>query len=245
MIYGWKKDLPDQRDVKFTYQVMPLPEKVDLRPEMPPVYNQGLLGSCTANAGGASFAYMHKKLEDLLFMPSRLFIYYNTRRLDGTIKYDAGSTIRATMKAMAKYGAPQEILWPYEIEKFKAKPAATVYADGKKNLVTQYLRVPQTEAGIKTSLAQGFPIVFGFSVYESFEAPEVIQTGVAKMPTLEESLVGGHAVMIVGYDDAEKMFIVRNSWGEQWGDKGYFYMPYEYVLHRELSADFWTIRIVI
>lgn len=245
MKYGWKKDLPDHRDFKFTYQVMSLPQKVDLRPEMPPVYDQGELGSCTANAGGAAFAYTHKKEQKLLFMPSRLFIYYNTRMLDGTTNYDAGSTIRATIKSLAKYGAAQEILWPYNIDRFKVKPGVRVYSDGRKNLVTQYLSVPQTEAGIKTSLAQGFPVVFGFSVYESFETTEVSETGIVNMPSVEESLLGGHAVLIVGYDDSKKQFIVRNSWGEGWGDKGYFYMPYQYVLTHELSGDFWTIRVVI
>lgn len=244
MIYGWKKDLPDKRDVTYTYHAMPLPEKVDLRPEMPPVYNQGQLGSCTANAGGAAFAYMHKKNEKELFMPSRLFIYYNTRKRDGTIKYDAGSTIRSTIKAMVKYGAALEELWPYDIEKFAAKPLSRVYKNGKTNMVVSYLKVPQNETALKTSLAQGFPIVFGFSVYDSFESVTVANTGIVEMPLDDESLVGGHAVVLVGYDDTQNMFIVRNSWGEEWGDQGYCYMPYEYILNHDLSADFWTIRLV-
>lgn len=244
MIYGWKKDLPDKRDLRYTYQAIPLPEKVDLRPDMPPVYNQGHLGSCTANAGGAAFVYMHKKNENELFMPSRLFIYYNTRKRDGTIKYDAGSTIRSTIKSMVSYGVAKEDLWPYDISKFAAKPLLRVYKNGRTNLVVNYFKVPHNEAAIKTSLAQGFPVVFGFSVYDSFETADVADTGVVKMPSAEESLIGGHAVVLVGYDDTQNVFIVRNSWGETWGDGGYCYMPYEYILDRDLAADFWTIRLV-
>lgn len=244
MIYGWKKDLPDHRDLKYTYHAISLPEKVDLRPEMPLVYDQGQLGSCTANAGGAAFAYMHKKNENELFMPSRLFIYYNTRKRDGTIKYDAGSTIRSTIKAMAKNGAAREDLWPYDINKFAVKPLVRVYKDGKTNLVISYLKVAQNEAALKTSLAQGFPVVFGFSVYDSFESSDTANTGVVPMPSSDESFVGGHAVLLVGYDDTQNMFIVRNSWSDRWGDKGYCYMPYEFILNNDLAADFWTIRLV-
>jgi C1A family cysteine protease len=244
MIYGWKKDLPDHRDVKYTYSIISLPEKADLRPDMPLVYDQGQLGSCTANAGGAAFAYMHKKNQKELFMPSRLFIYYNTRMRDNTIKYDAGSTIRSTIKAMVSYGAAHENLWPYDINKFAAKPLVKAYKDGRTNLVVSYYNVPQNEVAIKTSLAQGYPVVFGFSVYDSFESNKVAENGIVPMPSKDESLIGGHAVVLVGYDNQKRVFIVRNSWGDSWGDEGYCYMPYEYILNRDLAADFWTIRLV-
>jgi C1A family cysteine protease len=93
-------------------------------------------------------------------------------------------------------------------------------------------------------LAAGYPFVFGFTVYSSFEGQEVAKTGVVSMPTPDEQVVGGHAVLAVGYDDASQAFIVRNSWGAGWGQEGYFTMPYAYLTTRALSSDFWTIRIV-
>lgn len=244
--FGWLRDLPDHRDFKLLLAPYPgpLPSSVDLRSGMPQVYDQGQLGSCTANAAGAAYQYMRGVEKKDIFMPSRLFIYYNSRKTDGTIKYDAGSTIRTSMKAIGQFGVPHEDAWPYNIDKFTKKPRRAAFKDGRKNLALQYLTVHQDLTSLKTSLAQNFPIVFGFAVYESFQSATVATTGIVPMPAVNESCLGGHAVVLVGYNDEKSHFIVRNSWGTNWGDNGYFYMPYEYITNKHLSADFWTVRDV-
>lgn len=244
--YGWKKDAPDYRDhlLKYEHIGIELPSSVDLRDKMPPVYDQGALGSCTAQAGAAAYAYSLKHEGQFVFQPSRLFIYYNERKLDGTVKFDAGSTIRSCMKALNKFGTANETSWPYVIEYFKKKPSKTIYKEGEKHKILEYLSLNQDPYSLKSSLAQGFPVLFGFTVYESFETKEVIKTGVMPMPSKGEKRLGGHAVLLVGYDDDKQRFIVRNSWGVNWGDDGYFYMPYDYAFNFRLSADFWTIRDV-
>ena len=134
--------------------------------------------------------------------------------------------------------------WPYVISKFTNKPTDSCYKEATGNKAVKYQRLMRTLYDFKSCLASGFPFVGGFSVYESFESNEVAQTGKMPMPTANEQLLGGHAVMFVGYDDSINCWIVRNSWGNKWGDKGYFYMPYEYLLNRNLSDDFWVIQKV-
>jgi C1A family cysteine protease len=242
--YTWRRDLPDQRDYQLGLKaVAKLPSKVDLTPQMPAICDQGELGSCTACAGGGAFHYTLIKENKPAYTPSRLFIYYNERVLDNTVKYDAGSSIRTCMKALNKYGAANESVWPYLIPKFKTKPTVGVYTDGAKHQVTEYLSVKQDLASLKTTLSQGYPVVFGFSVYSSFETAAVATTGTVPLPKKTESLLGGHAVVLVGYDDATARFTVRNSWGTEWGKNGYFTMPYSYVTNPGLAGDFWTIKV--
>jgi len=245
--YGWVRDLPDHRDHKYT-AVEPfatLPKKVDLRPQCPPVYDQGQIGSCTANslAGLIQFDELKEKVSKP-FIPSRLFIYYNERVLEYSVKSDSGAQLRDGIKALVKWGCAPESEWPYVESKFATKPTKAVYKDALKVQIQQYQSIPQNEQSLKSCLASGFPVVFGFSVYESFESDEVAKTGVVPLPTQDEQMVGGHAVCCVGYDDAERVFIVRNSWGPDWGLKGYFLFPYAYMLSPDLSSDFWTIRFV-
>lgn len=243
--YGWSPDLPDQRD--YTFKVskpIALPAKVDLRKQCPPVYDQGQLGSCTAHAIGAAFEFelLKQKIQD--FMPSRLFIYYNERSIEGTIKSDSGAQIRDGIKSVSKQGVCPEELWGYNVNKFAAKPTATCYSTALKHTVASYQRLDTTAQSMKQCLAEGYPFVFGFTVYESFESDKVAKSGILKLPTQTEKTVGGHAVMCVGYDDVKKVFIVRNSWGADWGQKGYFTMPYDYLTNTNLADDFWTIRLV-
>jgi len=245
--YGWIPDRPDNRDIMFAAapQVLAaLPTSADLTPNCPPVYDQGQLGSCTANAIGAAFQFEQKKQSIPDFTPSRLFIYYQERYLEGTITTDSGAMIRDGMKVVANDGAPPETLWPYDITKFTQKPPTTVFDEGKKNQVLIYRRVLRDLNQMKGCLASGYPFVFGFSVYESFESQDVARTGAMPMPAKGEQLLGGHAVLAVGYDDTQQRFIVRNSWGTGWGKNGYFTMPYQYLLERNLSSDFWTTRLV-
>lgn len=243
--YGWQPDLPDHRDVPFTPRTAVLPSKVDLRgPLMPEIYDQGQLGSCTANAiaGAVEFTQRKENLPD--FMPSRLFIYYNERVIEGTVSQDSGAQIRDGIKSVAKVGVCPETEWPYKISRFKTKPKPLCYMDAKQHEAMIYLRVSNLLSSMKHCLAHGFPFVAGFTVYEGFESQEVADTGILEMPRNSEQVVGGHAILVVGYDDSRKRFLIRNSWGINWGQHGYFTMPYAYLMDSNLSDDFWTIRLV-
>jgi C1A family cysteine protease len=246
--YGWSPDLPDHRD--FLYAAIPrllkaLPAKMDLRSQCPPVYDQGQLGSCTANAIGAAYEFDQMKQHKKAFMPSRLFIYYNEREMEGTINSDSGAQIRDGIKSIAQEGVCPESDWPYDIAKFSAKPPSKAYSDAAKNKAVSYRRIARTLPEMKGCLAEGYPWVFGFTVYESFETAQVAKTGLVPMPASSEQVLGGHAVLCVGYDDSQQRLIVRNSWGPGWAIKGYFLMPYAYLLDSNLSDDFWTIRNVL
>ena len=246
--YGWLPDLPDHRDHLYAAPIelaAARPARVDLRPQCPPVYDQGQLGSCTANAIAAAIQFdrMKQKLGQI-FMPSRLFIYYNERAIEHTIDSDSGAQIRDGIKSVGKQGDCPETEWPYVIAKFRTKPPAKCYADALKYKVVLYQRVTPILSQLKGCLASGYPFVFGFTVYEGFESAQVARTGHASLPKSGERVVGGHAVVGVGYDDAKQWLIVRNSWGARWGMKGYFTLPYAYATDDNLANDFWTIRIV-
>ncbi len=246
--YGWVPDLPDGRDLLYAAPLKPqakLPDKVDLRKSCPKIYDQGELGSCTANAIAAALEFDQKKQRlKNVFTPSRLFIYYNERAMEGTIDSDSGAMIRDGVKTVAKRGACSEASWPYEIDRFRDKPGRECYAQGRDHQAIRYLRLNQALGQLKGCLAEGFPFVFGFSVFESFETAQVASSGEVEMPRAKEEFLGGHAVLAVGYDEQAQRFIVRNSWGPKWGKRGYFTMPYPYLLQSSLSRDFWTIRQV-
>jgi len=246
--YGWIPDLPDARDHMYAAPgpaMAVVPAKLDLRAHCPAVYDQGQLGSCTGNAiaGAVQCERMKQKLTPN-FVPSRLFIYYNERVIEGTVASDSGAQIRDGIKVVATEGVPPETDWPYDIAHFAAKPPAKAYKDALKDKAVQYQRLIQNLNQMKGCLAQGYPFVYGFTVYESFESQQVAQTGVVPVPASGEAVLGGHAVMAVGYDDSQQRFIVRNSWGNGWGMQGYFTIPYAYLLDSHLASDFWTIRLV-
>jgi C1A family cysteine protease len=246
--YGWNRDLPDARDFFYAAPLVRfpqgLPPSVDLRSQCPPVYDQGQLGSCTGNGIAGAIEFDQRKQGTNAFTPSRLFIYYNERVMENTVSQDSGAQVRDGIKSVGILGAPPETDWPYDIAKFAQKPPANAYADAKKDLVTSYSRVVQNLAQMQGCLAEGYPFVFGFTVYDSFESQQMAQTGIMTMPAPGEKVVGGHCVVAVGYDDSQRMFIIRNSWGTDWGLRGYFMMPYEYMLNPQLASDFWTIRSV-
>jgi C1A family cysteine protease len=253
--FGWVPDRPDQRDYLYSAirPVVRLPKKIDLKEFCSIVENQEALGSCTANALAGNLEYLDKKgitknntprrwpeasygvYEDV----SRLFIYYNERVLEGTADYDSGASLRDGIKTLRKQGACWEKTWPYVIERFTRKPSKKCYLEAKKHRIESYHRI-NSLLEMLTCLAEGYPFVFGFTVYESFQSQKVARTGVAQMPKKKEKVLGGHAVMAAGYNQSQKRFLVRNSWGSEWGKDGYFTMPYEYL--ETLSADFWTIR---
>ena len=246
--YGWVRDLPDARDFVYGAPLnrfpQGLPPSVDLRPECPPIYDQGQLGSCTGNGIAGAIEFDQRKLGKKAFVPSRLFIYYNERVMEGTVNQDSGAQIRDGIKSVATIGAPPETDWPYNIKKFTQKPPAKAYSDAKLDLVSTYSRVTQDLTQMQGCLADGYPFVFGFTVYESFESQAVADTGIVPMPKSGEKVVGGHCVVTVGYDTTKRFFIIRNSWGTSWGLRGYCMMPFEYLLNAHLASDFWTIRSV-
>ncbi|WP_052207543.1 C1 family peptidase [Sinomonas humi] len=246
--YGWVPDVPDQRDYLFAAppEVLgALPASTDLTAQCPPVYDQGQLGSCTANAiAGALEFDADKEGISGYTTPSRLFIYYNERVMENTVSSDSGAQIRDGIKSVGAQGACPEAEWPYEIAKFADQPSQQCYTDAKEHRAVAYQRVARSLQQMQGCLAAGYPFVFGFTVYESFESQEVAQSGVAPMPAPNEQVLGGHAVVAVGYDNASQRFRVRNSWGTGWGQGGYFTMPYQYLLSTGLSSDFWTIRMV-
>ena len=245
--YGWVPDLPDARDHLYAAPapVTTLPAKADLRPQCPAVYDQGQLGSCTANAIGAAIQFDRMKQGQTPdFVPSRLFIYYNERVMEGTVSTDSGAQIRDGIKCVAKLGACPEPDWPYVITKFASQPPQADFTEALQDRAVSYSRLVQNVNLLKGCLASGFPFVFGFTVYESFESQQVAKTGIVPMPSPKEKTVGGHAVMAVGYDDSTQCFIVRNSWGTGWGIAGYFMMPYAYVTNSNLADDLWTIRLI-
>jgi C1A family cysteine protease len=246
--YGWIPDLPDQRD--HLYAAPPpvlkrLPAAIDLRPRCPSVFDQGTLGSCTANAIGNAYRFdLLKQRGSRSFVPSRLFIYYNERVIEGTAGTDAGAMLRDGIKTLAKQGVCDERRWPYEPPRFADRPPAPAYRDGLRHQALSYQRLVQDAWQMKGCLASGFPFVFGFSVYESFESPSVARTGRMPMPGPDERLIGGHAVLAVGYDDRSARFTCMNSWSTRWGDAGFFCMPYAYLTTPQLARDLWTVRTV-
>lgn len=239
----WRPDSPDSRDYLYAAPQLALPALVDLRPGCSPIENQGQLGSCTGQAIAGLVEYLNRKAKKNLDV-SRLFIYYQERLLEGTVNYDSGACIRDGIKAVNKFGAPLESLWPYVIGRFAMRPSATAYKDALKRRVGAYRRITDFD-GVRAALAQGYPVVMGFSVYESFQTTTVARTGQMPYPNVQtEQLLGGHAVALVGYRDSTQQFIARNSWGTGWGDGGYFYMPYQVVQNTSMSSDFWIITSV-
>lgn len=245
--YGWRPDHPDRRDFKVEHITrVTLPTAADVRMvhPMPDVYDQGELGSCTANAIAAAIDFERGTQGMQFLLPSRLFIYFEERAIEGNTENDGGAEIRDGIKVVASLGACPEQMWPYDVDKFANEPTVDCYAAALAHRALRYSRVPQNDYYIRHELAiEKKPIVFGFTVYESFESSAVAQAGVVPMPAGNETPLGGHAVLIVGYDDTSQRFTVRNSWGADWGKAGYFTMPYRYVLDPGLADDFWTISL--
>lgn len=246
--YGWLPDLPDNRDHVFKpRRALPrLPSKVDLRTTgfMPSVYDQGYLGSCTANAVAGAFEYEQKRQGLADFNPARLFIYYEERRMINTLNEDSGAFIRDGLKVVNHLGAPHETLWPYDINRFTVQPNQDVYNDGLDHQAIGYATVDNArEFDVKQALALGVPVVFGFTVFPWFESPDA--HGFCN-PVPNQQVLGGHAVLCVGYFNLKRKWwaIVRNSWGSSWGDGGFCYMPLRWICDYWNADDFWIINQV-
>jgi C1A family cysteine protease len=265
--FGWKKGglYEHPSTTKYTHEDAFILGSVDLRNttftdtqgakvKFPAVYNQGQLGSCTANA--LAFGYQFDMLKNKASFgpnktsnPSRLFIYYYERKSEGTINSDSGADLSDGIKKVLDInrgvGVCSETDWPYDITQYKKEPNAKAISNAsthKATKETNYQALGKVLNNLKLNLQKGFPVVFGFNVYNSFynisKSNPVMP--IPKPNDPNDSLVGGHAVAMVGFNDAKKYFIVRNSWGSDWADNGYFYMPYSYVDSSECS-DFWSI----
>jgi C1A family cysteine protease len=264
--WGFIKQKYDSHDISFdkltrlkNIQTIALPLMVNNRYWCSAVDDQGELGSCTSEAWSGLLEYNQcanglggKFFKNL----SRLFIYYNERVIENTVNEDSGAELRDGAKALATYGVCPEVEWPYITSRFTIKPTPQCYTDGVTNEIVDYYALT-TLNDMKSCLADGRCFVFGFNVYSDFQSQRMAGTGILNVPLASESLLGGHAVMAVGYDDKQSRFLIKNSWGKQWGlvDAnnagnfklkgsnlgGYFTMPYDYITNPDLASDFWTV----
>ena len=244
--YSWIPDIPDFRDYKFTALTTPqsLPLSVDLRKNYDHVYDQGQIGSCTANALSLAFDFTHVKEGKKPILPSRLFLYYDERKIEGNTSTDSGAQGRDGIKTLHGVGVCPETMWLYDEKLLFIAPSHDCYNHAFNHKIKGYERIDNTDINaLEGCLADGYTFAFGFTVYSSFESDEVAATGIVPMPLSTESVLGGHYVVCIGYDDEKQWFIVRNSWGPDWGDKGHFYIPYAYLTNLNLADDFWTIRL--
>jgi C1A family cysteine protease len=252
--YSLKKDSDDSRDYKYenlraVAGGFALPETVDLRPlDAEAIFDQGYLGSCEANAACAFMSFLDKKNSPInaYFHYSRLFHYWKVREIMGTTDYDSGATIRDGMKVMHKVGCAGESTYPYFQDRFTDEPTQEAYATAEFHKLSSYMasywRIGSVTQ-LKQSLADGFPVMLGVEIYSSFESSYAAMTGVISMPDkAKEYFLGGHALLAMGYThiDGEEYIIARNSWGADWGDKGYCYLPMGF-LGRYIT-DMWTGR---
>jgi C1A family cysteine protease len=238
---GWLPDLPSPKDWRLPLRAGPpalFPSEIDLRLAMPPVYDQSALGACAPNASADVFRFVDQLQGGANVDPSRLALYYDARALRGWQDRDSGSYIRDNLKVLAELGAAPERLWPYNIVNYTQKPPIEAYNAALSHQAIGYFRLDHNLNAFKSCLADGFPFIIGSTLFENFT--EMSPDGLVPMPSGSE--IGGHAYVVCGYRDSNRLFICKNSWGLNWGKQGFFFMPYDYLTDDDLSADPWTIR---
>ena len=251
MNLGCVKDQPDPRDFKFlktTHWTELSP--IDLRPFCPPIRSQGYIGSCTAFGSTQLFDFVRRKNKLVNWKPSPLFTYYATRKFANLQDQDSGASVREALKSTARDGVAMERYWPYEMSKYTENPPEEAWINAEKHQALEYFRVDDFDKSVFLGcLNDGYPFIFGIYLYTSFNSFQTVLTGIVPMPDKEnEKRIGGHCMMAVGWkkmeqEGVEKEFlIVQNSWGDTWADKGFCYIPMEYVMSND-TFDFWTIRL--
>jgi C1A family cysteine protease len=242
--YGWKKDLYDSRDLIKEYNITEADKKVikvDLSNKCPKVYDQGNLNSSVANSISTLYEYEQlNRYDDHIFTPSRLFIYYNTRLIEGTVDYDDGITIRNVIKSMNLNGICPEVMWKYITDNYKIRPPEECYLESWHHHI-RYKRLIQQLDQLKKSLILGKPFIFGMKVYTNFN--NIKEDGILTMPNKYDKLIGYHSVVAIGYNDNRRQFLIRNSYSDTWGKDGNFLMPYDYILNEDYCNDFWIIYV--
>lgn len=232
---GYIPDLGDPRDHKFRVSApVTEPPSVDLRSKLPPAWDQGDLGSCTAFALTGAVYYLSG------FVGSQLWLYYRERLIEHSVKSDSGAMIRDGVKVLNKYGLPPLADWPYDPAKFAIAPPTLVNSHAGDRKISGYARL-DTVHDYRQCLAASTPFVVGITIFEDFESARVAKSGRVRMPAKSETMLGGHAVLVVGYAH-DGSWIVRNSWGPSWGDAGYFHLPHDYLASQDLATDAWMLR---
>lgn len=237
-----RADPRDWRDRHYNFARIEQPrDYVDLRPWASPIEDQLHLGSCVGQAVVGAYELLLNKADRIKFLDlSRLFVYYNARLLDDAVEEDVGAYVRDGIKAATKYGICSEQVWPYLVQRFADAPSIQSYEDAQRRLIKKYYRIDNIK-DIVNALNADCPVVTSFNVYDSFDDLEYSGNHILPMPRASENLIGGHAVTFVGYDLSKKLFLARNSFGEDWGMDGYFWVPFDYA--EKDFMDNWTFDI--
>lgn len=242
---NWRPSRRDIRDKVYVPEkpLLTLEPVVDMRNVYTKIFDQLDLGSCTANAAAGLVGFQRAQQGESGYKASRLFIYYEERVIEGSVRYDSGAQVRDAINVLYKQGACRELFWEYDISMFATQPTPDCYSNAENFKIKEYFYLDNTKLDeIKSCLSEGHAIIFGFTVYNSFY--DANTSGFVPVPNRNDRVIGGHCVYIVGYDDTIQRFICVNSWGKNWGDNGIFYMPYEYISNPNLCSDFWTISLV-
>ena len=241
--YGWHRSTKPSPHPRYAvpahHAAGHLPASVDLTPEMPAIYDQGDLGSCTGNALAGLFQYLLMKLGKASFVPSRLMLYWGERQIEGNVSTDSGADGDDGMTFLATKGVCPETLWAYDPDKFAVEPPPAAWAAAYHHKIADPVTIADGDLlGLKSCLASEKPVAIGFTAFAQLESAEVAKTGILPMPGKGEQPIGGHEVLVVGYNDVTEMFKARNSWGPGWGQNGYFELPYSYIGNPQLASDF-------
>lgn len=245
--FGWVRErFRDPRDVLYSVSptvIAKRPPALNLRERWKTdPWDQLSLGRCGPMSAKSELLYDQEQTPAPDILPSSLYIYYNTRVLMGTVNYDSGVSNRELCKALAQYGWCSEAAHTEDIKRFKEVPSQAAYAEGATRKVTRYERVTQSIEGMEGAIAQFDPFIFGCNWYASWETSAIARSGNLTVTGRSDRILGGHDVVVCGYDSVKRVFLFRNSWGTGWGDQGYGSIPYDQALDPRKANDFWTLH---